>query len=83
MASASFFLLVCQVGRLKLLQRGAQRGQQILLQELADLVPLGVHDSVDAKVQVSLVHLEHLLQLADQLLALVVVGGAHRLRFQA
>jgi len=37
----------------------------------------------DAKVQVRLVHLEHLFELADQLLALAVVGGAHRRRFQA
>jgi hypothetical protein len=38
---------------------------------------------LDAKVQVGLVHLEHLSELADELLALVVVGGAHGWRFQA
>lgn len=50
---------------------------------MADLVPLGVHDAVVAKVQVGLVHLEHLSELADELLALVVVRGAHGWRFQA
>lgn len=38
---------------------------------------------IEAEVEVGLVELEQLLQLADQLLALVVVGGAHRRRFQA
>ena len=55
----------------------------VLLKKLADLVAFSVHDAVDAKVQVGLVHLEHLSQLADELLALVVVCSAHAWRFQA
>ena len=38
------------------------------------LIALGVHDAVDAKVQIGLVHLEHLFQLVDQLLALLVAA---------
>jgi hypothetical protein len=42
-----------------------------------------VQDAIKTKIEVALVKLEQLFQLADQLLALVVVGGAYRLRFQA
>jgi hypothetical protein len=42
-----------------------------------------MHEAIEAKVEVGLVDLEQLFPLVDQLLALVVIRGAHRRRFQA
>ncbi|MBE0546214.1 MAG: hypothetical protein IH627_00860 [Rubrivivax sp.] len=56
--------------------------QQILLHELGHFSALRMHDAIKAEVKVWLVKPEQLFQLVDQLLAPVVVPGAHR-RFQA
>jgi hypothetical protein len=78
-----FFLDLGLVRRLVQRECGLHLRQQVLLQELGDLGALGMHDPIEAEVEVRLVELEQFFQLADQLLALVVVGGAHRRRFQA
>ena len=49
--------------------------QQIAFQELRHLVGLGVHDAIEAEVQVGLVELEQLLEQADQFLEFGGIGG--------
>ncbi|MDP1901901.1 MAG: hypothetical protein Q8K96_15815, partial [Rubrivivax sp.] len=50
-------------GRFSLVERESSLylRQQVLLQELGDLGALGVHDAIEAEVEVGLVELEQLL----------------------
>ena len=63
-----FLLLFGKAGGLKPLQCGANGGQQIVVKEAFHLGPLGVHDAVDAEIQVRLIQLEHLAELVFQLI---------------
>ncbi|GAB1393451.1 hypothetical protein MASR1M60_16140 [Rhodocyclaceae bacterium] len=69
-------LFVGQARRLEFFQGLAQGGHQVLVEKAGDLVALGIHDAIDAKVQIGLVHLEQLFELVDELLALCV-GVVH------
>ena len=53
--------------------------EQILVQKLGDLLAFGVHDFVEAKVQLGFVELEQLFQQGFEAVALFVVVGAHGL----
>ena len=62
------------VGGLVLAERRLHLRQQILVEELRHLGALGVHDAVEAEVQVGLVELEQFLQQGLQLFVFL----AHR-----
>ena len=65
------------VGGLVVAERLLHLRQQVLVEELRHLGALGVHDAVEAEVQVGLVELEQLLQQGFQLLEFL----AHRVSF--
>ncbi len=65
------------VGRLILREGVLHLREKIALEELRHLARLGVHDPIDAEVEIGLIELEQLLKQGDQLLELGGVGVSH------
>ena len=57
--------LIC---RLVVFERRLHLGEQILVEKAHDLIPLLVHDAVDAEIQISLIQLEQFLEQAPEFL---------------
>jgi hypothetical protein len=76
-----FLLDLGLVGGLVLTECRLHLRQQILVEELRHLGALGVHDAVEAEVQVGLVELEQLLQEGLQLFVFLAHRDVSSVRF--